>query len=79
MSSRIPGTRQIRNSIRHLIFSSRIFYGVPIFMTLTPSERHSGLAIRLDRGRSSDPAYRNGNAREDLRPWIGPQRPSLRP
>ena len=48
-------------------------------MTLTPSERHSGLAIRLYRGRSSDPAYRNGNAGEYLRPWIGPQRPSLRP
>ena len=47
MLSRIPGTRQIRNSIRHIIFSSRIFYGVSVFMTLTPSERHSGLAIRL--------------------------------
>ena len=47
MSSRIPGTRQVRNSIRHIIFSSRIFYGVPVFMTLIPSERHSGLAIRL--------------------------------
>jgi len=29
MSSRIPGTRQVRNSIRHIIVSSRIFYGVP--------------------------------------------------
>ena len=29
MSSRIPGTRQVRNSIRHIIFSSRIFYGAP--------------------------------------------------
>ena len=25
MSSRLPGTRQVRNSIRHIIFSSRIF------------------------------------------------------
>ena len=56
MSNRLPGTRQVRNSIRHMIFSSRVFYGVPIFMTFTPSERHSGLAIRLYRGRSSDPA-----------------------
>ena len=77
MSSRIPGTRQVRNSIRHIIFSSRIFYGVPVFMTLTPSERHSGLAIRLYRGRASDPAF--SSAAKDLRPWIGSQTPSLRP
>jgi hypothetical protein len=36
MSSRIPGTRQVRNEIRHLIFASRAFYGVPVFMTITP-------------------------------------------
>ena len=77
MSSRLPGSRQVRNSIRHIIFSSRIFYGVPVFMTLTPSERHSGLAIRLYRGRASDPAFRS--AAKDMRPWIGSQHPSLRP
>ena len=77
MSSRLPGTRQVRNSIRHIIFSSRIFYGAPVFMTLTPSERHSGLAIRLYRGRASDPAFES--AAQDLRPWIGAQSPSLCP
>ena len=77
MSSRLPGTRQVRNSIRHIIFSSRIFYGAPVFMTLTPSERHSGLAIRLYRGRASDPAF--DSAAQDLRPWIGAQSPSLCP
>ena len=46
-------------------------------MTLTPSERHSGLAIRLYRGRSCDPAF--GLRAQDMRPWIGPQRPSLVP
>ena len=46
-------------------------------MTLTPSERHSGLAIRLYRGRASDPAFRS--AAKDMRPWIGRQRPSLIP
>jgi hypothetical protein len=57
ISTRISGTRQIRRSIRHLVFSSRIFYGVPVFITCTPSERHSGLAIHLHRGRVNDPAY----------------------
>ena len=69
MSSRIPGARQVRNSIRHMIFSSRIFYGVPVFMTLTPSERHTGLAIRLYRGRSGDPAFLS--AAQEMRRWIG--------
>ena len=46
-------------------------------MTLTPSERRSGLAIRLYRGRASDPAFRS--AAKDMSPWVGSQRPSLRP
>ena len=36
MSSRLSGTRQVRNSIRHVIFSSRVFYGMPVFMTVHP-------------------------------------------
>ena len=55
MSTRIPGTRQVRNEIRHIIFASRVFYGIPVFMTITPGERHSGLAIHLFRGRPMRP------------------------
>ena len=77
MSSRIPGTRQIRGAIRHIIFSSRVFYGIPVFMSFTPSERHSGLVVRLYRGRRHDPAYA-GMAR-DLAAWAGYDSPSLRP
>ncbi len=56
MSSRFAGTRQIRNSIRHIVFSSRVFYGLPLYGSLTPSERHSGLILRLYRCRQTDPA-----------------------
>jgi hypothetical protein len=77
MSRRLPGTRQIRNAIRHIIFSSRIYYGIPVFMTFTPSERHSGLAIRLHRGRTRDSAY-SGSA-HDLHAWIGSNTPTLCP
>ena len=73
MSARIPGTRQIRRSISHVIFSSRVVYGLPIFMTVTPGERHSGLMIRLMRYRRSDPAV-NVGAPEFL-PWIGHDKP----
>ena len=77
MSSRLAGTRQVRNSIRHIIFSSRVFYGVPVFLTLTPSERHSGLAIRLFRGRRNDPAY--AGIAQDLGPYLDEDAPSLCP
>ena len=60
-----------------MVFSSRIFYGVPVFMTFTPSERHSGLAIHLYRGRSNDPAF--AGAAQEVKPWIGPSTPSLCP
>ena len=77
ISTRISGTRQIRRNIRHLVFSSRIFYGVPVFMTFTPSERHSGLAIRLYRGRGNDPAY--SDLSEQQRLCLSYQYPTLCP
>ena len=46
-------------------------------MTLTPSERHSGLALRLYHGGASDPAFQS--AAKDMRAWIGSEIPSLRP
>lgn len=51
MSSRLPGTRQVRRSINHYLFSARVVYGTPTFITVTPSERHSGLCIHLFRYR----------------------------
>ena len=75
MSSRLAGTRQIRRSIGHLLFSSRVVYGLPVFMTVTPSERHSGLAVRLSRYRRSDPGITS--SAQDFMPWIGFNAPSL--
>ena len=66
MSSKIPGTRQIRRTINHIVFSSRVVYGLPVFMTVTPSERHSGLMIRLTRYRRNDPGLLF--AHKDLQP-----------
>lgn len=78
ISSRLAGTRQMRRHIGHIVFSSRIFYGCPVFMTVTPSERHSGLCIRLMRYRRSDPALLDDQA-QHFRQWIGPDSPSLCP
>ena len=52
-------------------------FGVPTFLTVTPSERHSGLAFRLSRSRRNDPAIRIGNP--EFQPFIGYDEPSLHP
>ena len=61
-----------------MIFSSRVIYGCPIFMTVTPSERHSGLCIRMMRYRRNDPGMTSSSAAV-FGPWIGSDVPSLRP
>ncbi len=77
MSAKIAGTRQVRRQINHYVFSARIVYGCPVFMTVTPSERHSGLAIRLSRFRKNDPGVRFGAP--ELLPWIGHSAPHIFP
>ena len=77
MSSRLAGTRQVRRSINHVVFSSRIVYGCPTFATFTPSERHSGLAVRLMRYRRHDPGVLAGAP--EFAPYIGWNVPSLKP
>ena len=80
IGGRIPGTRQVRRQMNHFIFSSKIVYGLPIFGTLTPSERHNGLALRLTRYRRRDPTVESlaknlhGVEISDI---IGPDAPSL--
>ena len=51
----IPGTQAIRRRMGRLGFSASIVYGSGIFITISPSERHNTLAIKLSRYRSSDP------------------------
>ena len=75
MSSRLPGTRQVRRIIKHMLFSARVIYGVPTFVTFTPSERHSGLCGRMFRYRGNDPAIQHAGAK--FRDYIGFDVPSL--
>ena len=72
----LGGTRQIRRRIGWTLFSSRVVYGCPVFMTVTPSERHSGLCVRLMRYREGDPGLKPDHG-TSFRPWIGSDVPSL--
>ena len=75
MSSRIAGTRQVRRNINHLLFSARVIYGTPTFITVTPSEKHSGLCVHLFRYRRNDPAM--VHAGTAFRQYIGADYPSI--
>ena len=57
-------------------FSARIVYGTGLFLTISPSERHGCLALRLSRYRGGDPVFQNDTAFAE-RQWISVDAPSL--
>ena len=75
MSDRVPSTREIRREIGHIVFSAMIFYGHPLFLTISPSERHSGLTLHLSRFRRGDPGIINDE--DQMADWVGERRPAL--
>ena len=57
-------------------FGAALVYGQGIFITISPSERHGGLVIRLSRYREEDPLLKHSQAAEEKK-WIGKDKPSL--
>ena len=55
-SRNIPGTHEVRKTMRHQTHANRVCYGTALFVTFSPSERDSTLMLRLARARQSDPA-----------------------
>ena len=55
-SKYIPGTHEVRKTMRHQTHANRVCYGTSIFLTFSPSERDTTLMVRLARARQSDPA-----------------------
>ena len=78
LQGKTPGTQQVRLMIGHALFGARVEYGEPLFFTISPSSRHSGLCIRLTRYRECDPVLQTWSAADpDLRPWHKRQQPRL--
>ena len=75
MSDRVPGTREIRHEIGHIVFSAMVFYGHPLFLTISPSERHSGLILHLSRFRRGDPGIASDE--DQMAEWVDEKRPAL--
>lgn len=63
--SNLEGTQQIRLRMGHCIFGAMVF-GDSIFLTISPSDRHFGLTLRLSRHRRNDPILRTGDDAEDM-------------
>lgn len=61
---RIPGTHEVRKTMRHQTNANRVCYGTAVFITFSPKEGDSALMVRLVRARQSDPAVaKDGSAR----------------
>ena len=52
----IPGTHEIRKTMRHQTNAYRVCFGTALFITFSPKESDNSLIIRLVRARQSDPA-----------------------
>ena len=64
--------------IGHSLFGARVEFGEPLFVTISPSSRHSALTIRCSRYRASDLAVRHCTpATEQLPSWCGQFVPQL--
>ena len=55
-SQRVEGTQEVRRLVRWNLWSWGVVYGQSIFVTFSPSEKHSLLMIRLARIREGDNA-----------------------
>lgn len=51
-----------------------MYYGLPVFITISPDEKNEGIMFRLMRVRQSDPAWIYD---EELRSFAGPNSPKF--
>ena len=56
VAQNIEGTNEVRTIMRYDTHAFRIAHGVPLFVTISPDEKHNLLIMRLSRARRNDPA-----------------------
>ena len=78
LTKKYSGTQEVRLMCGHALFGARVTYGDPLFLTISPSARHSGLVIRLSRYRDCDPAMLYADHCNRMTPpWNKRQHPKL--
>ena len=63
-AANIPGTHEVRKTMRLQTHAYRVCYGTSIFLTFSPSERDTALMLRLARVREEDPALLRDGAKK---------------
>ncbi|CAJ1414058.1 unnamed protein product, partial [Effrenium voratum] len=63
-AANIPGTHEVRKTMRLQTHAYRVCYGTSIFLTFSPSERDTALMLRLARVREEDPALLRDSAKK---------------
>ena len=72
-ASKIPGTHEVRSTMRHQTHAYRVCHGVAIFLTFSPSERDTAIMLRMVRARQGDPAI----ARDPCKIYYRRDKPDL--
>ena len=74
---KIDTEKRCHSPIGHLGFWAGVVYGNGIFMTISPSERHNYLAVKLSRYRQDDLFVAASEAvRRTNLPWASIEKPS---
>ena len=61
VSRMLSGTQELRLQMGHALAGAGIQFGAGVFITISPSMRHSGLRLRLFRKRQNDPYMKYGD------------------
>ena len=56
----LSGSQELRLQMGHCLTGANVVHGTGVFITISPSERHSGLTLRLLRKRANDPWLQYG-------------------
>ena len=62
-TKKIPGTHEVRSTMRHQTHAYRVNYGLAQFVTFSPSERDTAIMLRMVRARKTDPAIQDDPAK----------------
>ena len=54
ISRTLSGAQELRLQMGHCLTGANIVHGTGVFITISPSERHSGITLRLLRKRAND-------------------------
>ena len=69
----VPGTHEVRTTMRQQTHAYRVSYGAALFITFSPSERDSAIMVRMARARQTDPAI----AQDEFKAFYGREKPQL--